>query len=253
MKKIIYIIFFIVLGFLLNISFYYFSSSYRDFLKLLEGEQSIISNSDKVYIAYDVNIEDIEKKQKNDTIVQKKDVNNKLDNTIKDAKDKVKRLDEDKIQVWTWVQESKVEYKTDREELKITKIEEEILKLFSSYKLKELELHPRLFDLTSEYPDKYFEYYVEGLNVYFFGNKPYYEIKDVFSVLTYELPFNIKEVNNFWDKSFYINLSESFVDDNTRFIMQYKNRTFGFKVKKDIYPDLRDKLNKISWKVESLK
>jgi hypothetical protein len=71
------------------------------------------------------------------------------------------------------------------------------LKIFSSYDLKELEINTTLFDITTEYPDSYIEYYSKGLTLYFFPTRTYNEIYDIFKVLEYELPFKINPVNNF--------------------------------------------------------
>jgi len=73
----------------------------------------------------------------------------------------------------------------------------EINKLFSLYSLNKLEINSNLFDITDEYPDNYFEYYSKDLTLYFFPTKTYDEILDIFSVLDDELPFTLKEVNNF--------------------------------------------------------
>jgi hypothetical protein len=53
--------------------------------------------------------------------------------------------------------------------------------------------------------------------------------------LTYELPFTLNEVNNIWEKSFYINLDWNFNDNNARIIFSYKNRLFWLKVWKKSY------------------
>jgi hypothetical protein len=60
-----------------------------------------------------------------------------------------------------------------------------------------LEINSNLFDLTDEYPDNYFEYYSKDLTLYIFPTKTYTDLYDIFSVLSNELPFSLKEVNNF--------------------------------------------------------
>jgi len=51
--------------------------------------------------------------------------------------------------------------------------------------------------LTDEYPDNYFEYYSKDLTLYLFPTKNYNDIKGIFNVLSYDLPFSINEINNF--------------------------------------------------------
>ena len=257
MKNFLYIIIFLVVSFLLNILIYYVSPDYRWFLKEIKGVE---------------NIEQIEEnKEEEDWIIEDRfNINNdytvKIGNVglresesvessiesivIEKQNEELEKNLEEKIQeeFMEEIEEEdmesvKVEYVSAYSELKITKIEEEFLNKFTGYKLKELELHPRLFDLTSEYPDNYFEYYSEYLTLYFFGNKPYNEIRDVFEVLTYELPFTLNEVNNFWEKSFYINLDENFEDWVVRLVLLYKNRTFWLKLKKEVYDHVKGKID----------
>jgi hypothetical protein len=109
--------------------------------------------------------------------------------------------------------------------------------------LKELEINTSLFDITTEYPDNYIEYYSKWLTLYFFPTKTYNEIYDIFSVLEYELPFTLNPVNNFWDNSFYINLNEDINDNVIRLIISNKGIVFWLKIKKNEYNLVKEKLN----------
>jgi len=214
MKKIIYVIFFLIASFSLNILFYFFSDSYRWFLKNLKSsdeKQDIIINKD-----YDINID------KKTAKIEKTSSWTSVKSTLKNS-----------------------EYLQDLPELKMTKIEDDFLLDFKEYNLKKLDLHPRLFDLTSEYPDEYYEYYSEYITLYFFGTKAYDDILDIFKTLTYELPFTINETNTFWTKSFYINLKNDFQDDSVRVVFSYKNRIFGMKIKKSVYDNVKTKITKL--------
>ena len=138
--------------------------------------------------------------------------------------------------------ENKVKFVNFREKLKLTNIENNILKSLKKYKLKKVELNPRLFDLTDEYPDEYFEYYGKDMTFYFFWNKNYTDLRDIFEVLSYELPFKIKEVNNFGQNSFYINLNTLFEDGYIRIVIKKSNRTFWLKIKKELYNKIKNNL-----------
>ncbi|MDD3646749.1 MAG: hypothetical protein PHH06_05095 [Candidatus Gracilibacteria bacterium] len=241
MRNFLYIVFFLIASFVLNIFVYYFSSDYRDFLKNIKGIENELNTGDLVVNTdLKVDIKSIGTK-KNDENLEKE--NKKLE------REEEYIMDSSSIYATGTINKddnsSKVEYISVIEELKMTKVEEDLLTKFREYSLKEVELHPRLFDLTSEYPDNYFEYYSDYLTLYFFGNKPYINIKDIFDVLTYELPFTVNEVNNFGDKSFYINLKEDFQDDMIRIVFLYKNRTIGVKVKKDFYSHIKEKLESL--------
>jgi len=212
LRSFIYIILFLVISFLLNIFFYFISWDYRHFLKEIKSDDTIKNN-----ISYNT----------------WKIIKN-INNTNKKSYAKLNN-DEDK----------KVIYNQVIGKIKETKIEKDILNKFKEFKLKKLELHPRLFDLTTEYPNEYIEYYSEYLTLYFFWNEPYDKLKDIFNVLTYELPFSINEVNNFWNKSFYINLNKDFNDNQIRIVFLYKNRTFWLKVSKKLYSIVKEKLERL--------
>ena len=246
MKNFLYIIFFLIISLLLNIFLYYVSSDYRLFLKeikgvenvkLIEQDELIEEEEIKINDNFNVNIADVGLKEDNisDLLIEEEIVEKKVEEEKQE--EIIEKIEEDSME------SVKVEYISVYDELKITKIEEEFLSKFAAYKLKELELHPRLFDLTSEYPDSYFEYYSEYLTLYFFGNKPYNEIRDVFEILTYELPFTLNELDNFWEKSFYVNLDENFQDWVVRLVLLYKNRTFWLKLKKEVYDHVKGKLD----------
>ncbi len=224
-KYLLYIVLFLVSSFLLNILFYFVSPDYRNFLKDIKSDEKTQSNLVKV---------DFKKDIKNKNIID--NTNNKKISIIND-KNNIKN-----IKSFTWV---KVEYNSNIWPIKETNIEREFLKRFKEYNLKKLELHPRLFGLTTEYPNEYIEYYSEYLTVYMFWNEQYSKLKDIFKVLTYELPFSINEVNNFWTKSFYINLNNNFQDNQIRIVLLYKNRTFWLKIAKDVYPLVKAKLSRL--------
>jgi len=99
--------------------------------------------------------------------------------------------------------------------------------------------------LTDEYPDDYYEYYSKDLTLYFFTTKSYEEVKNIMEVISYEVPYKINEINNFLDKSFYINLDKSISDNSIRLVISYKSITFWLKIKKDVYNDVKEKLKQI--------
>ena len=102
-----------------------------------------------------------------------------------------------------------------------------------------------LFSITEEYPDRYLLYKWEDLDLYFFWNKSLDSMYDFFDVLSYDNPFTLKKFKIYGNKSFFINLDKS--DLYVRLIMEYKNHSFGFKIKKSKYNLVKDTiLNKIN-------
>jgi hypothetical protein len=55
--------------------------------------------------------------------------------------------------------------------------------------LKNIEVNARLFEITDEYPDYYYEYYSPLVTLYFFPSRSYEEIFDMFLYLEKDLPF----------------------------------------------------------------
>ena len=246
MDKKIYIIFLVLVWFILNIFFYLLSDNYRYFLQSLKYDDI---TDYKVNDEFKIDILDLEK----DVVKAPKDnlfswlsdnfweETKKIEKTIT-----IKNSNDEKIverKDFYEEPEEKSEFIDAREELKLTNIEKKILESFNWYDLKEVDLHPRLFDLTWEYPDEYFEYYAKDINLYFFWNKSYSDLVDIFTVLTYELPFSVNEVNNFWSKSFYINLDELFEDEYIRIVLEKSNRTFWLKIKKQLYEQIKNNIS----------
>lgn len=127
---------------------------------------------------------------------------------------------------------------------------QEVLDLFSDYDLKAKEetQNSSLFWLTNEYPYEYLEYYSRDkkMSLYVFKDKAYKDILNIFDVISYNLFFKIKKVNNFWEKSFYINLDADLDDNYVRIVFSYKNSNFGLKIKKDWYNEVKKILKSIS-------
>jgi len=100
------------------------------------------------------------------------------------------------------------------------------LNLFNEYKLKKLLVHPSLFDMTTEYPDEYFEYYSENLTLYIFSTKNYKEVVNIFEAFATELPFLLNKTNSIGTNSFFINVKPEFQDEFVRVVFEYKQKVF---------------------------
>lgn len=215
MKNIILFILFLVGIFILNIAFYYSSESYRDFLKRVKTESS-----------KEVNIEE--------EFIKNEELWSYFSWKIEEKE--IKEVEKEKI-------EEKQEIK---EEVKLGAWYQNILKLFSEYDLSMLPVSKNLFDLTNEYPEPYYEYYSSKLTLYFFTSKTYNQVYDIFSVLQGELPFKVNQANNFWEKSFYINLEED-INDGIRVVISNNWIVFWLKIDKDEY------YNSIKQKLQNLR
>jgi hypothetical protein len=167
MRNTILFIIFLIFSFIINIVFYYISDDYRLFLKELKTDDNLLekveSNSTKIDYIEDNTLEIVKSSDKNEKIFE-----NDLDENI-----------------------------TLKKDVNLGKNYKEIIYLFDSYELKELELNTNLFDLTDEYPDNFIEFYSKNLTLYIFPTKSYNEIKDIFTVLEKELPLKVNEINNF--------------------------------------------------------
>ncbi len=225
MKNIILLILFLIITFILNIVFYYNSSYYRTFLRWLKNEETTIVKTWEVGRDDLVNIKDkIERAKKSD----KKNIKEEI---LKQVQDDNKDLEVEK----PTIKEVKKEVK---QEIKLWKNYKEILNKFRSYNLEQLTLNTNLFDITNEYPEKYFEYYSRDFTLYFFPGKDYDEILDIFKVLKLDLPISINQTNKFWDKSFYINLAKNIDDEVVRIVIKSKSVVFWLKMKKTEYKNI---------------
>ncbi len=216
MRKVIIFILFIIIIFIINVTFYFLSEDYRFFLKTLKGN----------------NVIDLQEKSFNDKII---------DDKIFDEEFVKKSNKNDEI----FIEKNNSWHKELKEEITLWKNYIDIINLFSIYDIKKLEINSNLFDLTDEYPDNYFEYYSKDLTLYLLPTKNYTEVYDIFSVLSDELPFKLKEVNNFGDKSFFINLNSDIDDRFTRIVITNKWVVFWLKMKKTEYDLVKEKLKSL--------
>ncbi len=206
----------IVFGiFILNLILYSFSKDYRFFIKKIKN------NNEVIYIEW-------------------KQINDKVNNSINKKIEKINFIPK--------IEKKNNEKEILKKEVILWKNYKDILYSFSKYRLVKLDLESNLFDLTNEYPDKYYEYYSPELTLYFFTTKNYEEVRDIMRVISYELPYKINEVNNFLDNSFYINLKDNINDKNIRIVISIKNITFWLKIKKNSYNEIKKILNEMKIK-----
>ncbi len=224
MRNTILFIIFLIFSFIINICFYYLSDDYRDFLKKIKSEKYSSLELTDSFIG-SIN---------NDNFSNKS-----TDNSINDNVEIVKKNNENNI-IFNKSENNKIEIK---ESITLWKNYKEVLDIFSSYSLQQLELNTNLFDITDEYPDNYLEYYSKNLTLYFFPTKSYNEVYDIFSILSSELPFKINETNSFWDKSFFINLNQDINDSFIRMVVSHNWVAFWLKIKKNEYNIVKDNLN----------
>lgn len=211
MKNIILIILFLVGIFILNITFYYTSSDYQNFIKRVKKETSVNTQTW--------------------TIENFSWNNNNRENyfswTIEPKEEK--NISQNEVQV-------------EKEEVKLWKSYQEILDLFKDYDLKKVDVSVNLFDLTNEYPDAYYEFYSPKLTVYFFTSKNYSDLYDIFKVLELELPFKLNASNSFWERSFFINFNSDVNDSFVRLVIVNNWIVFWLKVDKNEYENIKQKL-----------
>lgn len=215
MRKWIITIIFLIIIFVINLIFYFLSEDYRFFLRKIKDPNEIVYLEEK---EYDDKI--------NEEIIDWAE--------IIETSNENEKIFEKREETWAM---------TIKPEITLWKNYTDIIDLFSIYKLYKLEMNSNLFDLTDEYPDNYFEYYSEDLTLYIFPTKNYTDLYDIFSILSDELPFTVNEVNNFWDKSFYINLDESIEDRFVRLVISNKWIVFWLKIKKTEYSLVKEKLS----------
>ncbi len=215
------IIFLLWLMFLLfcNIFAYIVSEDYRFFLKKIKYQEEIV---------YDAGLE------VND--------NNKV-KIIDSSKEQV--LNNNEIQStgtgFNFLSELSGVWKILEPELPaLTDTQTSFLQSFQSFDLKELDTNAALFDVTTEYPDPYYTFYAPELTLYIFPTKNYNQIKKIFEVQTFELPYTLNEANALVSPSFFINLDTSVDDGDVRIVGEYENIAFWLKIRKDSYNTVKE-------------
>lgn len=212
--------------FILNIWLYYTSENYRSFLKNIKEDNVVKEVSDN----YEIKKEDIK-------VNLEVDLESELNNNIITDKENGSLLRSD-----FWTAKINVEKKEDWEII-LSDFAKTFLTKFIKYNLIELKSHSSLMDITSEYPDNYFEFYDSNLTIYFFPTKNYNEVREIFEIESDWKFFKVKELDNFWEESFYINLWKSFDDGFIRIILLKDNNVIWIKVSKSEYNEIKILLN----------
>ncbi len=261
MWKIIWTLSILIFIFLLNLWFYYFNNDYRFFIKKMKSSDEI------VYIDENINITDNRKdlSEKNNKIFEVKEDDKKLEEKNNLVDIWIKTIDE-KWGFWFWkdyteykneeiiknddesIIYEKIKEKEEKKKIIMSDIWREFLNQFYSYKLTKIEVHSSLFDITTEYPDDYIEYISSNLVFYYFPTKDYDSVLDIIEAISFDLPFSVNKLNNFYGESFYINLNKDISDNFVRIVLNYKNNVFWLKIKKDRYNDVKDILKKLELK-----
>lgn len=226
MKNIILFVLFLVSIFIINIAFYYTSSDYRDFIKKIKIESENISQEEDFIKKWENGF--FSGKIENNKLEEKENNNSSSSDHNASIGDKNTTLNTNNI----------------KQEIKLWKWYQDILDMFSWYNLSNVDINANLFDLTNEYPDSYYEYYSPKLSLYFFTTKTYEQVYDIFDVLQTERPFKLNSINNFWEKSFYINFNED-LNDAIRLVILHKWIVFWLKVDKNEYNNIKQKLQNL--------
>lgn len=221
-----------------NIIAYVLSEDYRFFIKKIKYPSEIVEQN----IIIDDSIIDTEVSKNKNTNEDPQDINT-FQEIIKDDIKKetlpvtalkfLESLQNDITVSDNWDPSKSLDIENTPEE-------EEVLWLLERYNLSLLENPSELlFGITPEYPDNFREWYSSDISFYTFPSKTYRELYDIFEVLSFDIPISINIVNNFWEKSFFINLKENYQDDRVRLVFLYKNQAFWLKIKKSIYNTLK--------------
>lgn len=232
MRNLILFLIFLILSFSVNIIFYYISEDYRNFLKQLKNQENIEISVD----SNDDIIEDNQDEEEDTTNVEDEDTTeNNTWNLVNNSEEETENNEDSEWELWD----------LPTSEISLWKNYTDIIDLFPSYDFSRMELNTNLFDLTNEYPDEYLEFYSRDLTLYFFVWNNYSDLKDIFDVLSQELPFSVNETNNFWDNSFFININEDIDDNVVRTVISNSWVVFWLKINENYYNEVREKLNSL--------
>lgn len=232
MRKIVYSILIVSFVFLLNIGLYFYSDSYSFFLKKIKyWEETSLLDKNKITDEYLLSsLTSLEKDCNCEPLVC--DNNQNLENNFEKVDD---LIDVKPVQSQENIQNEII----NQNNQKIN----EYIKKFSNYKLleKSYDEYYKIFDITDEYPNKYTTYQAWDLEIYFFPLSNFDEIYNIFNFLINDdlitNKFDLNKTNNFWKKSFFINLKTQ--DEFVRLVIDDWNILFWLKIKKGYYWDIK--------------
>ncbi len=226
--KIFYILLIVIFWFILNIVLYYISTPYREMMQWIKHNEDIWITDE-----YRISSEEIKAYQ-----------NEQLwsplwTEALSPSEKTVEKYRKGRLSTVAF---EDLEEKNKNVTLGIWG--EKIYNLFSAYNLTELQQHSALMDVTSEYPDKYFEYYTLDLTLYIFPTKGYSEVIEIFELVQSDDIYTINELDNFGEESFYINLSG--IDDGyVRLIISSNGVVFWLKIADDQYNNVKQILEQL--------
>lgn len=217
-----------------NIFLYNTHQEYRFFIKKIKYPESIIYE-EKIHINDSLSSLD------DDTLTLENTLSGNIQNS--ETQDEILTLDDDfsqsTLQFLESLSKQKDDIRVDDEPQEKHPAFLKILEILSSYQLEE-KTEDFLFDITPEYPDAYLHLQSQDVSVYHFYTKTYRDVYDIFDVLQYDLPISLNIVNNFWDRSFFINMDDWWEDERVRIVFEYENEVFWLKIKKDLYNSIRE-------------
>jgi len=216
----------------INIGVYFISEDYRFFLKKIKYQDEIVYEEREIpseaslnnSLGYEDNINPVVEEEWS----WEWDIEDDQEYTFLD------------ILSWSAVLSNQEEILPD-----LTWSEEQFVENFSSFDVELLDYNSSLFDITTEFPDLYYEYYSEDLTVYVFPSKTYEETRKILEVLSFELPYTLNEVDNFWQSSLYVNIDNAYRDDLVRIVLKHKNKAFWLKIQKDNYNTVKEILENL--------
>lgn len=241
MKKIIYTLAILYLIIILNVIFFVFNKDYNFFIKTIKywDDFERISNiniTDEYILRefpeciVDCNCEEYIIDKKFEELTNQEDLQEKnIPVTPEDTK-----LEEFDIQ-------------EDIYELNISEIKDlyrDILSLFKDYSFQDwfYEEYFEIFGLTYEYPQEYVVLQSDKIELYLFNNSNYSEMSNFFELLKY-LWYTLNYVDNFWNRSFFINLDSP--DWYVRLVIESGDLALWIKLHKDDYDNFRTLFEKL--------
>lgn len=225
MRAFTYILLFLTIIFCVNVFSFVFIDDYRFLLRKIKyPEMTVYVNP--IDITDNYWVVEIKDSNKKDILISEIKINNDLEDK-KDVSQEVKspeKIDRDLI-----------------ESHKLSEEERKVLDLFKSYSLTESELPNNLFWLVFDYSNKFWKYYSNDLEIYFFWKIRYDELKKLFTSRSQELQIEVNEVNNFWDRSFYVNWDPFLI----KIIFEKNWYTYSFEILKSEYENIKKILNSL--------
>lgn len=240
MKRSVKILIWLWVIVIINLSLYYLSEAYQGFVKSLKygaGQNYDITDE---YVFNPSSQQPCSCEAPDSSFIQH-NTDSVLSDNVEDERFLIEQREQQERELQEQLREEqrKKDFLAQQKKRNI----ENVLEKFSNYNFSYLnhDSYFKLFGVSDEYAWEYDVYMIGWeIEIYFFSDTSYSELYDIFDYLSgiSNGGFTLNPVDNFWQKSFYLNTSNN--DDKVRLLLDDGRIIFWLMMKKSYYNDIKN-------------